>query len=407
WSQPVPIGKWAPSTIKATETPPACPQSACNVNDILCPKVYIPNFHMKLGILGFLATGTGPDDLKGNYGILDQQLAIHWVKSNIDAFGGDPNKITLFGQSTGAQSTTIHYLRHEMQPFFRAAIIQSCPVAIPFRTYVQYITPTILLVQQLNYTLDGISCFRASSYHDIVAAQNVINSKITSLQFLQFFEPWLPVIDNIIVGGQLMDMFSSTSFLLKPLIIGTMNEEALGYVYGELTQPLSPLGYLTVGPILFGSNFSAIAMRYPPEGSGDQRPLLARLVTQWVFACPTRVLAHKAAAYSYVFGYPLRTTGIINAGICEARACHGYELPFLFQAFWLNFTNADRYISQTLATYWTNYAKSKNPNHPVKVPLAWSKLASQSEKYLNFTDPVQITTNYLMNDCNFWDGIGY
>ncbi|CAF2872834.1 unnamed protein product [Rotaria sp. Silwood2] len=171
-------------------------------------------------------------------------------------------------------------------------------------------------------------------------------------------------------------MFSSTSFPLKPLIIGTMTEEALGYVYGELTQPLSPLGYLTVGQILLGSNFSAIAMRYPPEGSGDQRPLLARLVTQWVFACSTRVLAHKAAAYSY-------------------------ELPFLFQAFWLNFTNADRYISQTLATYWTNYAKSKNPNHPVKVPLAWSKLASQSEKYLNFTDPVQITTNYLMNDCNF------
>jgi len=45
------------------------------------------------GILGFLATGTGPDDLKGNYGILDQRLAIAWIKANINSFGGDPNQV--------------------------------------------------------------------------------------------------------------------------------------------------------------------------------------------------------------------------------------------------------------------------------------------------------------------------
>ncbi len=45
------------------------------------------------GVLGFLATGTGPDDIKGNYGILDQRLAIAWIKANIDAFGGDPNQV--------------------------------------------------------------------------------------------------------------------------------------------------------------------------------------------------------------------------------------------------------------------------------------------------------------------------
>ncbi len=47
----------------------------------------------KIGILGFLATGTGPNDIKGNFGILDQRLAIAWVKANIDAFGGDPNEV--------------------------------------------------------------------------------------------------------------------------------------------------------------------------------------------------------------------------------------------------------------------------------------------------------------------------
>jgi len=46
------------------------------------------------GVLGFYATGSGPDDIKGNYGILDQRLAMAWVKENIDAFGGDPNEVT-------------------------------------------------------------------------------------------------------------------------------------------------------------------------------------------------------------------------------------------------------------------------------------------------------------------------
>jgi carboxylesterase type B len=50
----------------------------------------------KIGILGFLATGNGPNDIKGNFGILDQRLAINWVKDNIDVFGGDPNDVRLY-----------------------------------------------------------------------------------------------------------------------------------------------------------------------------------------------------------------------------------------------------------------------------------------------------------------------
>ena len=61
----------------------------------------------RLGILGFLATGTGPNDIKGNYGILDQRLAIAWVKANINAFGGDPNDVR---QDDLARSDHIFFL---------------------------------------------------------------------------------------------------------------------------------------------------------------------------------------------------------------------------------------------------------------------------------------------------------
>ncbi|CAF1357557.1 unnamed protein product [Rotaria sordida] len=363
---------------------------------------------MQLGILGFLATGTGPNDLKGNYGILDQRLAIAWIKSNIHAFGGNPNKvITLFGQSAGAQSTALHYVTNEMQSFFQAAIIESCPITIPFRTYAEYVTPTVLLAEKLNCTIGDIACFRASSYKDIAAAQAIINTMSTSSQFLQFFEPWVPVIDSLIVRGQLIEIISNISFPCKPLIIGTMTEEALSYIYDAFLQPIPPSQYSLVGTKLFGSKFPEVVKRYPAQGLDDQRPLLSRLATQWVFACPTRIFARKVAAYSYVFGYPLDTRGLINAGVCNGRACHGYELVYLFQAFWVNFTNADRYVSRTLATYWTNYAKSKNPNRPANVPLKWPKLTSGCEDYLYFQDPVRIEKNYLKNECDFWDTIGY
>ncbi|CAF4623735.1 unnamed protein product, partial [Rotaria sp. Silwood2] len=460
WSEPVAIGSWASSTIDGTQIPPACPQSACDANDILCPKsmsedclymnIFTPlnsvssnlpvmifihggNFQYssasiapynadrfvnttnvisvfiqyRLGILGFLAKNTSSNDLKGNYGLLDQQMAIAWVKSNINTFGGDPNKITLFGQSAGAQSTAIHYLRPEMQQYFQAAIIQSCPVTIPFRTYNQYLIPNILLAQQLNCIFGDISCLRACSYQSIIAAQNVINSQITSLQSLQYFEPWTPVIDNNIVRGQIFNMFSNIFVQAKPLIIGTMTEEALSYVYSAFPNSVSPLGYIAAGTLLFGSKFVIIALKYPPQGLGDQRPLLAKLVTQWVFACPTRFIARKVNAFTYAFGYPLHTNGLINAGACEAHACHGFDLAFLFEAFWLNSTANDQYISQTMANYWTNYAKTKNPNNPVLVPVTWTQLGANPEKYLYFQNPVQIITNYLKSDCDFWDTIGY
>ncbi|CAF1126239.1 unnamed protein product [Rotaria sordida] len=452
WNRPVPISKWAPATINATEIPPACPQPACDVHDILCHKttsedclylnvftplqntssllpvmIFIPggNFQFldaslviyeadrfvnttnvvcvfvqyRLGVLGFLATGTGPNDLKGNYGILDQRLAIAWIKSNIDAFGGDPNQITLFGQSAGAQSTALHYLTSDMQSFFQAAIIESSPMSVPFRTYAEYITPTVLLAEKLNCTIGDLTCFRTASYQDIIIAQTAVNSMLTSWKVLFFFEPWLPVIDNMIVHDQLLEMVSNVSFTLKPLIIGTVTEEALGFIYGIWSTPVSPRLYAEIGVAIFGTKFLKIIERYPPERSGDQRSLLARLATQWVFACPTRVFARKTATYSYVFGYPLQTNGTMNSSGCDGHTCHGDELVFLFESFWANFTDTDRYISQTLATYWTNYAKIINSN-PLSLYHDCFQTNCKTLRYDLFCNLIYDNPNQLLQSCN-------
>ncbi|CAF1093936.1 unnamed protein product [Adineta ricciae] len=463
WQPPAPIQKWAPRIRNATKPAPACPQPQCKLPPILCPastsedclylNVFTPipsqtpsasplsvmifitggNFQFldasapiyeserfvnttntilvfiqyRLGILGFLATGTGPNDIKGNYGILDQRLAIAWVKANINAFGGDPNDITLFGQSAGGQSTALHYVSSDMQQYFQRAIIQSAPLTIPFRTYLEYVTPSVLLAEQLNCTVGNIDCFRRASYKDIVAAQAVINNMLTSFKLLLFFEPWVPVIDNVLVHGQLLHMVQNTSFPLKELIVGTLSEEAVFFIYEGWGKPVTPATYTEVVLATFVENALKVLEHYPPDSVTDVRPLLSRIATQWVFACSNRVFSRKAASYSYVFGYPLDFDGWGNETYCNGHVCHGAELPFLFESAWTNFTDAGRRVSQSMATYWTNFAKSQDPNEPIRVDTQWPRLSSGNEKYMYFQDPLQVRENYLKNDCDFWDNIGY
>ncbi|CAF3607934.1 unnamed protein product [Rotaria sp. Silwood1] len=464
WNPPVPITKWSPKVINATSRAPACPQPPCNPSSPLCPPhfsedclylniftplttqtsqsttplpvmIFIPGgefqhfdaslpiykaerlvnttnvivafIQYRLGVLGFFATGTGPNDIKGNYGILDQRLAIAWIKANINAFGGDPNEITLFGQSAGAQSAALHYVAHDMQSFFQRVIIQSAPMAIPFRTYAEYITPGVLLAEQLHCSFDDIACFRAATVENITIAQEIVNGKITSLEVLLFFEPWVPVIDNITVHGQLYETIQNLSFPIKPLITGTVNDEGLIFIYKEWNKPILPMNYVEIVFGFFRSKALKVLERYPPVGEGDQRRLLSQIATQWVFSCPTRIFARKAALYTYVFGYPLNSNTKKNEDICYRHVCHGDELPYLFESNWINITDIGRRISQSIATYWTNFAKTQNPNEPLNVPILWPIGNNSNEKYMYFQDPLQVKENYLKDDCDFWDQIGY
>ncbi|CAF5118710.1 unnamed protein product [Rotaria sp. Silwood1] len=157
WKRSVPISKWTSKVLNATTRVSACHQPPCvGISLFLCPTIYSEDYlYLNIfipllsdssstsrlsvmifiagGVLGFLATGTKPNDIKSNYDLLNQRLAIAWIKANIDAFGGDSKQITLFGQSAGAQPVALHHITSEMQSFFQANIVQSAPMAIPFR----------------------------------------------------------------------------------------------------------------------------------------------------------------------------------------------------------------------------------------------------------------------------------
>ena len=146
--------------------------------------------------------------------------------------------------------------------------------------------------------------------------------------------------------------------------------------------------------------------RYPPSGAGDQRPVLAKIINQWGVACPNRVFARGTATYLYVFGYPLEYAEWRFTSACNGHVCHGDELPYVFQSAWNNLTGIGQRISFDIATAWTNFGKSGDPNRPIQLPVRWPSMSS-NDSYLFFQDPLNVRMNYLKEDCDFWDSIGY
>ena len=398
------------------------------------------------GVLGFFTTGSGPNDIKGNYGVLDQRFAIAWVKANIDAFGGDPNQVYL-----NREKTTRLLLRssidHPLWPkcrrtvgctalrdqryatVFSASHRSKCShdhfIQVSFlhpsqwlneiegvlahssRTYDQYVAPGVLLSEQLRCAYSDIACFRNASVDRIVAAQAIVDNMLTSLELILFFEPWVPVIDHVIVHGQLYETIQNTTFPLKPLIIGTLTEESQFFIYSAWNKSISPTFYGEILLAFFREKAPKVLKRFPPVGTGDQRPLLARIATQWVFACTNRIFARKAASYAYVFGFPLDFDGWGFWTFCNGHVCHGAELPFVFESAWMNFTNAGQRVSGSMAAYWANFATSQDPNEPLRVATPWPRVTTGNEKYMYFQDPLQVEESYIKDDCDFWDEIGY
>jgi carboxylesterase type B len=174
---------------------------------------------------------------------------------------------------------------------------------------------------------------------------------VTSFDFLLFFEPWTPVIDNLIIHGQLIDMIPNITFPLKPLMIGSVTEDALLFIYEAWTKPVTPVEYIEAAVASFRLDTLKVIEHFPPEGAGDQRPLLSKIATQWVFACTNRIFARQTGAYMYAFDYPLDFDGWENSTYCNGHTCHGVELPYLFESFWVNFTDTGRQLSTTMATY--------------------------------------------------------
>ena len=391
--------------------------------------VIVVNMNYRIGVLGFLST----DELEGNYGFMDQQLALKWVNENIKNFGGDPDKVTIFGQSAGAMSVGLHLLSSpESKPLFRGAIMESNPFSLPFKTKEE--GRNIGNVFQGMLDCKDAACLRELTFEELISEELFFEQvRPTVFTGLHYFLSWMPIIDGTIITKDPFKAFELGE-LDKPLILGTNRDE------GELFEAIARLalgrktklnfsfpGYVSYLSSIFGLNFDEIESQYPGVIDGDNETVLASVLTDFIFLCANHHLAKLSSdngtpVYIYRFEH-LPSFNYLCLVECDEFVCHMAELPFVFHTAEIShqckslgrrkkqkFTDEEEVLSLSIIEFWTNFTKHLNPNGPDNnsVDVIWPLFTNENPEYMIFDTPaLSIERDPFLPICNFWDEIGY
>nr|XP_019955575.1 PREDICTED: cAMP-regulated D2 protein-like [Paralichthys olivaceus] len=388
----------------------------------------VVSMEYRLGAFGFLVSGKDPHtSAAGNYGILDQQAAILWVQRNIAVFGGDPSKVTIFGESAGAQSVSLHLMIQSSKPLFQQAVLQSLPFSIPLKTRHDALRLGRDFAKQTNCSMSDFVCLLSLSPQTVLAAQMKTTSKIVNpFRFLEVFETWGPHIDGDLIKEQTITAFQKGHWQKeKPLLLGTTSEEGVIFVYGVFNKPVSAVESTVYITAIFKQHTLRVLHKYLPLCSdADRRGMLAQIVTDYVFLCPSRRSARAGIAmgsevWMYVFDH-VASDHRIWSGLtfCYQHACHGAELPFLFDSATVaNFTMLpqEKLLSNRMLCYWGAFAHTGDPSSRARqttfcreqrLPV-WPRYSDTSgwlSMNLTVRSHAQVgTRNHI---CDFWDQLG-
>ncbi|MCP4303857.1 MAG: carboxylesterase family protein [bacterium] len=382
-------------------------------------RVVVVTLNYRLGALGFLS---GIEALAGNYGFLDQQLALTWVRDTIAVFGGDPDQVTLFGESAGAASIGLHLVAPASRGLFQSAIMESNPLGLPFKSPSAASPFGEALRLKLDCISEPLQCLRKQSAEAVVGAQTSLLATVE--QTLGGFASeliWAPVVDGSVIPAQPLEMP-----IAIPVLMGTNRNEGVLFASGERLSFFGKTGvprieYDALLDLFFSSgtedrirNFG----RYEPR-TGDNIQALAHVLTDYLFTCPNRSAMRKATApvYGYRFTHVPSFDvwpGIAPCAPAERKVCHTFELPFVFG----NptpvtrqvtppddrFTAGERALSERMAGYWIRFAEALDPNYDGVPP--WPAFDEDNSGLQVLATTIRPET-HPGHHCDFWDAVRY
>ena len=384
--------------------------------------VVVVTFNYRLGALGFLY---GVEGLKGNYGFLDQQLALRWVRANARKIGGDPNNITLFGESAGAMSIGLHMVAPASRNLFRAAIMQSNPYGLPYR-FADETQRTGRKIRRnlgcsLNRSARALECMRQAPLRRILKYQSspglVIKGALSGFSDILL---WAPIIDGTIITRQPVAVRPT-----KPLIIGTNEDEGLTFaaLLEEKSRTISKRAYRAALRVLFKRKTAKLIRSEPAYRpvEGDNTEVFARATTDYLFTCASRHVLSRARSKSFGYEFTKQSSYDMWPGLepCapkgeKSKACHGFELPYVFgNPFTLSareghklhiFKQDETDLSKMMKSYWTRFARRHDPNG-YELP-SWPAHTS-NRPYVHVLDTPVKGLHHQRTDCALWDNIGY
>jgi para-nitrobenzyl esterase len=369
--------------------------------------IVVVTLNYRLGALGFLAhPALGPDGAVGNYGLQDQQAALRWVHDNIAAFGGDPDKVTIAGESAGGMSVCDHMVAPESKGLFRAAIIQSGPCQA------QLALPEAERISE-DYARDvgcgdpaaAAACLRALPEHKLrkpVWYDRIGEDTLSG-----------PVYGTAALPEDPMVAFREGRAADVPVLIGSNHDEftlfvALQYLRGS--RQYGPGEYPGLLANTFGPEAAEVGARYPLDRYGGSTALAySAAVTDGVFACVADRMADELSGANQVYAYefndpnppapePMRTLPF------PVGASHSLELRYLFDVGGAPPLNpAQQELSNQMIDYWAEFVRTGVP--AVDGAPEWPAVSGDGPWMSLRPDGPRVVTDFDEgHQCDFWAG---
>lgn len=343
--------------------------------------VVLVTINYRVGPLGFLAhpelSAESPHRVSGNYGLLDQIAGLRWVQRNIAAFGGDPDRVTIFGESAGGIAVSMLCASPLAKGLFHGAISQSGGSFGPPRptTYPGENMKRLTAAEQA-----GVAYLQKAGVGSLAELRQLAPGKLPA--GWGSGAAW-PIIDGHVIPDDQYKLYEVGLYNDVPILVGYNSDEGLSF-----TRERTPAEYIAnvqkrYGP--FAERLLAVYPVGPDSVPKTARDLMRDAAFGWHTWSWARLQARtgKSAVYYYYFDqHPARPAASAEA---DHGMPHGVDVPYVFQTLDRNdpnLTPGDFAISDTVSTYWTNFAKLGDPNGP-GVP-AWPRFTETDRRVMHF-----------------------
>ncbi|MGA5537695.1 carboxylesterase/lipase family protein [Mycolicibacterium nivoides] len=371
--------------------------------------VVVVTVNYRLGTLGFLAhpaLGAGGD--VGNYGLADQQAALRWVRDNIADFGGDPEKVTVAGESAGGMSVCDHLVSPGSAGLFRAAILMSAPCQA--QAGLAAATPRSLDYAAAAGCPDPATagaCLRAlpvDALRKPVWYFNIGSDELTG-----------PVTGSALIPQPPLAAFGTDRAERVPVLIGTTRDEFTLFValrYLRQGQRYMTGDYPRLLADTFGADAAAVGAHYPIDRYGGVAQAYSAAVTDGAFACVSDRMAGELSRTGPVYAYEFNDRSapapeVMRTLPFPVGASHSLELRYLFDVGGAPPLNpAQQQLSDQMIDYWSAFVRAGDP--AVDGQPGWPEFdGSGTPTRMSLqADGSRVDDGYAhVHQCPFWAGL--